>query len=83
LGKWILNEAPEYLRKQDGFIRLEKDHETLHRLVREIIESRDTLKRDVLENKYNELLQYSEIILNELVKLDRDLSGGEQTRVSA
>jgi methyl-accepting chemotaxis protein len=83
LGKWILNEAPEYLRKQDGFIRLEKDHETLHRLVREIIESRDTLKRDVLENKYNELLQYSEIILKELVKLDRDLSGGERQLLSS
>ncbi len=83
LGKWILNEAPEYLRKRDGFIRLEKDHETLHHLVREIIESRDTLKRDDLENKYNELLQYSETILNELVKLDRDLSGGERQFLSS
>ncbi|HOV38287.1 MAG TPA: methyl-accepting chemotaxis protein [Spirochaetales bacterium] len=71
LGQWILNEAPEYVKKQDGFVRLEKEHETLHRLVREIVESRDTFKRDVLEDKYNDLLQHSEIILGELAKLER------------
>ena len=73
LGKWLEKEAPEKLRNRPIFGTLYKDHEKLHRTVKELIENSDRVARNELEKKYEELLGQSETIIKELTVLDREL----------
>ncbi len=80
LGKWIKDGAPDRLRNQDGFRKLEKDHEKLHGLVRDIIGSAGRTERTELERKYDQLLDCSRTIIAELLAIDGSLDGGREER---
>jgi Methyl-accepting chemotaxis protein len=63
LGKWIAGPETNAFREDARFKQLISDHENMHALVREIITSSKTMEKKVLEQKFDELLDYSSEII--------------------
>jgi methyl-accepting chemotaxis protein len=73
LGKWIAGKDADKFRSTGKFLQMVSDHEKMHALVRDIIVSSKSLDQKELENKFNELLEYSSNIITAITKLDEQL----------
>ena len=69
LGHWIETGAGEDIKSDSAFSRMEKDHEELHTLVKEIFKSVNTKSREEIEQMYRELMGLSEKVVNYLASL--------------
>jgi methyl-accepting chemotaxis protein len=73
LGKWIAGKTADVFRDSSSFSQMVDDHEKMHALVRTIIQSADTLDQKELENKFNELLDYSANIITAITELNEKM----------
>ncbi len=71
LGKWAdgISTSNSSLNDNESFKRMLKAHESLHALVRDILEHKNTMGVSVLEEKYTELLGLSAKVIEELSDL--------------
>jgi len=69
LGKWILSDAAAGLKADPMFMELVRNHEKLHRFVREIVLNTEHKTVVQLESQFTELIGLSEIIVEGLIKL--------------
>ena len=70
LGKWIDNEASATgVTSSSTFQTLLREHEALHDIVKTVFRSKDLLSQEEREEKYRELLERSNAVIDCLVKL--------------
>jgi methyl-accepting chemotaxis protein len=63
LGRWIDTEAPSGIKKTREFESLDRDHERLHAVVREIVTEKDSATREAMESKFDDLLETSKKVI--------------------
>lgn len=70
LGKWIDNEASATgVTSSSTFQTLLREHEALHNIVKTVFRSKDLLSQEEREEKYRDLLDRSNAVIDCLVKL--------------
>ena len=70
LGKWIMSSSFDNFRNTDIGLTLEKEHEKLHKEIKNIITSKNSVSRDTLEKMFSELLLISERVVEQLIKIE-------------
>lgn len=78
LGKWI-NSIPDddEIKKNPSFSVMEREHEALHDIVKEIYGSISHRSKSELEDLYQKLLGKSRIVLDEILKIKNELTKGK------
>lgn len=78
LGKWI-NSIPEddVIKKTPSFSVMEREHEALHDIVKEIYGSISHRSKSELEDLYQKLLGKSRIVLDEILNIKNELTKGK------
>lgn len=75
LGKWIDNEAADTgVTSSATFQTLLREHEALHDIVKTVFRSKELLTQEEREQKYRELLERSNAVIDCLVKLRTNIS---------
>lgn len=82
LGKWLEKEAKTYkgLTEHPEFAELVKNHEQVHDVVRIVFRQIKSLTKHELEDYYNQLIDYSNALINNLVSLRKFINKGERGR---
>lgn len=78
LGKWI-NSIPDEdaIKKNPSFSVMEREHEALHDIVREIYENKSNRSKLELEELYQKLLEKSKTVLDEILTIRNELNSGK------
>lgn len=70
LGQWINNIKSEEIKRLSFFPVMVENHEKLHDLVRRIIDMKGSASQEIIEKEYDMLIQLSELIIADLLKLE-------------
>ncbi len=70
LGRWIISPGFNKHRNGNDGLKLESIHEKLHSEIKNIIESRNSLSRERLEEMFTSLLEISNEVLEILVRIN-------------